>query len=189
MDKEETLTPEAFASLLGWLGSDERASAAKYENIRARLITVFVGRGCYEAELLADRTIDRVVEKLPKLNGTYQGDPALYFYGVAKNIYFEWQRERLKTVSMLGEPRSRVVVAADEKKETKKTCLSECLGSLPKSQYALILDYYSGEKKKKVKCRNAIANRLGITAAALQMRIYRLRLSLLKCVKECSAKK
>jgi len=43
--------------LLGWLSTNEASAAEKYEKIRARLIRLFVGRGCYEAEMLADQTI------------------------------------------------------------------------------------------------------------------------------------
>lgn len=184
MDKRKALTPETFATLLGWLGSDDEAAAAKYENIRQGLIRMFTGRGCHEAELLADRTIDRVAEKLAELVETYEGDPALYFYGVAKHIFHERLRGP-KEVDRLNESTALAAAADENRKNIEKTCLRDCLRSLSESDHNLIVDYYRGEGQKKIKLRNALAKRLGITANALQIRAHRLRIRLSKCVKVC----
>lgn len=187
MDNKETLTQEAFASLLGWLGSDELAAARKYESIRSGLIRVFAGRGCPEADRLADRTIDRVTRKLPELNGTYTGDPALYFYGVAKNIFFEWQREP-RELGGLGEP-GIVPAGTDARRQAERDCLRECLDLLSESDQDLITDYYHHDKRKKIERRRELAERLGISAHALQMRVHRLRKDLSKCIRRCADEK
>lgn len=187
MNNEESLAQEAFASLLDWLGSDELAAARKYESIRSGLIRVFAGRGCPEAERLADRTIDRVAGKLTELNGTYKGDPALYFYGVAKNIFFEWQREP-KEVGGLGEP-GIVPAGTDARRQTERDCLRECLNSLSESDQDLIADYYHHDKRKRIECRRELAERLRISAHALQMRVHRLRKDLSKCIRRCADEK
>lgn len=187
MNNEETLTQEAFASLLSWLGTDELAAARKYEDIRRNLIRVFVGRGCPEAERLADRTIDRVTGKLPELNRTYQGDPALYFYGVAKNIFFEWQREP-REVGELGEPGDRQA-DTDLRRQAERACLRECLNALAETDQDLISEYYHHDKQMKIERRRELAARLRISAHALQMRVHRLRRDLSKCIRKCADKK
>jgi hypothetical protein len=58
------------------------------------LIKIFVCRGCANAEELADETINRVVSKVQEIITNWQGDPALYFYKVAQNIYREWWRTK-----------------------------------------------------------------------------------------------
>lgn len=88
--KENTITQESFDTLLGWLDHNREIAGQKYEKIRQRLIRIFAGRGCFEAEELADETINRVTLKLPQFVETYIGEPALYFYGVADKIHHEW---------------------------------------------------------------------------------------------------
>ena len=67
MRKDWFLSQEAFDALLKWLDSDREQAAMKYEEIRKRLIKIFTGRDCVEAEDLADETINRVVSKLDEL--------------------------------------------------------------------------------------------------------------------------
>jgi len=96
MSKEIVITQEGFNTLLSWLDRNRETAGQKYEKIRRRLIRIFYGRGCFEAEELADETINRVIRKLPQLLDDYAGEPALYFYGVANNIYQEWLRKQKK---------------------------------------------------------------------------------------------
>src|ERR1051325_2008130 len=83
----------AFDRFLGWLGPDPETAGQKYEVIRGRLITMFRARRCVFAEDLADATFERVARKLTQFTIEYTGDPARYFYGVAKKIYLEYQHE------------------------------------------------------------------------------------------------
>ena len=63
MKTEWILTKESFDTLLAWLDANPDAAARKYEQIRTRLIKIFVCRGCLESEDLADETIDRVARR------------------------------------------------------------------------------------------------------------------------------
>src|SRR4026207_1319031 len=92
MSIQHSITPENFRLLLSWLNSNEDLAAAEYERIRRRLIRIFVCRGCFEAETLADETIDRVALKTREITNGYVGNPANYFYGVANKIHLEWLR-------------------------------------------------------------------------------------------------
>ena len=81
--KEWDLTQENFDQLLAWLDPNREQAGRRYEDIRRKLVKIFVSRGCIIAEELADETINRVAMKVHEIVDTYTGDPALYFYGVA----------------------------------------------------------------------------------------------------------
>jgi hypothetical protein len=89
MPTEDTPSAASFAKLLAWLGSDPNQAAARYEEIRRKLIRFFACRGCAEPEELADTAIDRVNRALDRPSFQYVGDPVFYVYGVAKNVRFE----------------------------------------------------------------------------------------------------
>jgi hypothetical protein len=71
MPDNQSVTHESFQMLLGWLDANVESAGEKYEKIRGRLIRLFVRRGCHEAELLADRTIDRVISKVALIRDSY----------------------------------------------------------------------------------------------------------------------
>lgn len=187
MAHEGTITQEGFSLLLKWLDPDEESAARKYEIVRGRLVRMFVARGCYEAELLADRTIDRVAQKIPELNGTYVGEPAAYFYGVAKNIHLEWLRQQKRAREATAPPETGADADEAEQREAEYKCLETCLSMLSANMREMIVDYYRGEKGVKIERRREMAQRLGITTGALQIRASRVRARLHDCVRDCLA--
>ena len=186
MAEERTINEEHFRVLMRWLDPDDPDSAArKYENIRSRLIRVYSARGCFEAETIADLTIDRVTLKAADLNGNYVGDPALYFYGVANNVFLEWLREQKKS------RRHRIpddTKADPDEREAEYNCLENCLGKLPVDARRMIVEYYRGEKRIRIEHRRKLADELGISPGALQIKASRIRARLAACVRECVAK-
>lgn len=176
---------ENFELMLDWLDADREKAARKYERIRTRLIKIFVCRGAVEAEDLADETIDRVMSKIKDLRETYVGNnPALYFYGVAKNVYYEW--ERLKRKKAAGLELIKAAASAPEETEiTKKACFEKCLQKLEPEQRLIIRAYYGDEAAAKRKLRNDLAEKLDISVEALRVRIHRLKSVLQDCVKRC----
>src|SRR6185295_11350375 len=88
------LNQESFEALLRWLHSDREQAGKRYEQIRGRLIKIFGSRGCAEPDVLADEAINRVAKRVEEISQTYEGDPALYFYGVANKIYMEQLRKQ-----------------------------------------------------------------------------------------------
>jgi len=87
MSKRQSPTREAFDKLLAWLDPDRDQAVELYERIYFRVVRILAAKGCFEAEELADQTVNIVASKIDELTKTYQGDPALYFYGVAKKIH------------------------------------------------------------------------------------------------------
>lgn len=189
MKKEWVLTEDAFESLLAWLDNDRERAGSKYETIRLRLIKIFTCRGCFEAEELADETINRVVGKVDEIANTYQGDPALYFYGVSHNIHLEYLRKLKLRVSETSPestytaPRPGVDLVEDIEPEFE--CLEHCLDDLPSDSRKLVLEYYQHEKHAKIDHRRRLADELGIAANALRIRAHRMRRALRDCVQNC----
>ena len=186
MAKENIITKENFDVLLSWLDRNREIAAQKYEKIRQRLIRVFIGRGCFEAEELADETFNRVTQKLPELVESYTGEPTLYFYGVADKIHLEWLRQR-KKIKQLHLPQT------DDRDKTaleiEYECLETCLEKLPADQHRLIVGYYKEVKGAKIENRRKLADFFGMTANALQVKTLRIRARLKECVRNCIAQK
>ena len=163
----------AFDRFLCWLGPDPETAGQKYESIRGRLITMFRARRCVFAEELADATFERVMRKLNGLTTEFTGDPARYFYGVAKKIYLEYQRE-VTTVHRRSEF-SLPTKTVDPDLEDLLEKLDEALAMLQGSDRDLILSYYAGSGKSKINHRRALAEQFGLGPNALRLRVFRIR--------------
>jgi RNA polymerase sigma factor (sigma-70 family) len=186
MRSDRTITQEHFDSLLSWLDADRDHAGTKYEQLRRSLIMIFTWRGLSDAEDLADETINRVALRVQELAPHYRGDPAQYFYGVAKNLIHEsWrkQRQQLPISDQLNliapEPEQ------DDKSEKRHDCLERCLRELSAANRELLLSYYSEVKTVKVDHRREIATQLNIEPNTLRVRMYRIRSALEKCIVDC----
>lgn len=180
--KKWELNQESFESLLRWLHSDREQAGRRYEDIRARLIKIFGSRGCSEPDILADETINRVAKRVEEISKTFEGDPALYFYGVANKIYMEQLRKQ--------KPIERLPLVPDlDDYEEEYVCLEGCIGYLPARSRDLVLQYYEHEQQDKIAQHQRLAERLGIGLNALRIRAHRARLVLRKCIVNCLKKK
>ena len=173
MEQERELTPEAFELLLKWLDPDRGKAGEQYEAIRRRLITFFSGRGCWEADLLTDRTIAVVASKVPQLMGRYEGKPVYYFIGVARKIYQVWLRNRQRT------HRPPPPLAGWTEQDYK--CLERCMGELAPGACQMFEEYYCGQESD----RTGLAARGGMSLNALRIRVHRIRATLKVCVRDC----
>jgi DNA-directed RNA polymerase specialized sigma24 family protein len=182
MKKEWSLTQEDFDALLGWLNPNREQAGLLYENIRRRLVTILTCRGCHEPEDLADEVINRVVKRLKDIESVFQGDPSLYFYGVANKVYLEYLRK--KPVPLPPTPPSPV----SDNVEPEYECLDRCIERLTLENRVLVLEYYQEEKRSKIDHRKRLAEKLGIALNALRIRAHRIRLTLQQCVQDCLEK-
>lgn len=180
MNKNWVLTQDLFEELLDWLDPDREVGGQKYEHIRRALIKIFISNGGNSPEDLADEAINRVASKLEQIRATYQGDPALYFYGVAKKLVYE-DRRRPRV------PQPPPAWESDDV-EPEYECLEECLQELTAQNRELVLQYYQEEKKAKIDNRRRLAEKLGIALNALRIRAHRIRTSLELCVRTCVVK-
>ena len=169
---------DAFNRLLAWLGPGPEEAGKKYEEIRRRLIKIFTCRCCDSPEDLADETINRVAGKVHEIAGNYVGEPALFFYGVAKMVYLEHLRKKAHPV-----PPPAVELSKD--KEQRYQCLEHCMQSLASGTHDLVLNYFREEKRAKIDRRKELARELGMTLNGLRIRVHRIITSLQGCVLEC----
>lgn len=181
MNKNWVLSQEAFDALLDWLDSDREQAGIKYEEIRKRLIKIFTGRGCVDAEDLADETINRVTKRLSEIREEFKGDPARYFFGVANMVYKEYMRRKPPQTSPFPPTDSHQA-------EIEFRCLEHCIERLSEDNRYLLLTYYGVEGGSKVDERRKLADELEIAPNALRIRAYRIRLGLQECVEKCIAR-
>ena len=172
------LKQEPLDRLLQWLHPEREEAGRAYEQIRRKLIKIFASRRCECPEELADETIDRVIGKVDQVVRGYQGDPSLYFYGVARNVYREYRKiKRLPPQSPLPN--------ATETIRPEFDCLDECMERLfPKSR-DLLIEYYQDKGKARITHRKAIAGRLGLELNALRIRVHRIRSIVSECTIDC----
>ena len=178
MNKNWVLSQQAFDALLEWLDSDREQAAIKYEQIRSRLIKIFTGRGCADAEDLADETINRVTSKLDQIKTEFKGDRTRYFFGVANKVYMEYLRRKSPQPPPSPPPDSNQA-------ELEYRCLEQCIDQLSEKDRYLLLKYYGAEGREKVEHRKRLAEELGIAPNALRIRAYRIRLDVQECIDKC----
>jgi RNA polymerase sigma factor (sigma-70 family) len=166
-------------------------AAKKYREIYAGLVKLFCWRGYYDAEELADEVIDRVIVKAQGLAETYVGDPASYFFGVAKNVVRE--RDRRQPQQLLDQNLQAIDEPVEDNEPSEgllmRECLNKCLRTLDGSDRELVLLYYQETKQPKIAFRKALAEQLRIETNALRVRVYRARARLKLCVEECVKKR
>src|SRR5690242_3678024 len=165
MTQERDLSQAEFDGLLDWLDLERERAAAKYEVIRRGLIELFDSRGCSDAEHLADKTINTVARKVAQIAPTYSGQPAHYFYGVAKNVLHEYFRDKTLPLS----ESSAAVLCDSEDREQLFGCLDRCLDKLSTADRDLILTYYQALKREKIDTRQRLKTTLSLTSNALRV--------------------
>jgi DNA-directed RNA polymerase specialized sigma24 family protein len=180
------LNPAAFDRLLAFLDGDRDRAAAKYEDIRHRLLKLFEWRECADPAGLADETIDRVARRLGDGVTIASTDPYAYFHGVATNVVREqWRAPAAEPLDpgKIGTPTNEPPAEERHVRERRLTCLERCLDDLPAGQRTILVDYHTGERH--IERRQQIAARLGIPMNALRIRVHRIRTSVEQCVNGC----
>jgi DNA-directed RNA polymerase specialized sigma24 family protein len=193
MVKQRVLTTEAFERLLAWLDADRGRAGEKYRHIHRTLIQIFVWNGCMDAEAWADEVVDRVVEKLPELAAGYKGDPAPYFYGVAKRAVNECRREQSARELLPATLASPAPDVGDEEEEKTPSpldeCTAECMASLKRTERKLLLRYFRWRGQKKIDAHRDLAEELGLRPGALRVKVHRARARLDECILDCMRRK
>lgn len=181
MQSKHELTEAELLQLLSWLDPDPERAGAKYELIRRGLVRIFTGRGCFEADELADETINRVARKAGALIKEYSGDPAHYFFGVAKKVHLEYLRKRPQLTVL--NVHTLELPAPEPSDELKFQCLERCMNQLPATEREIAWNYY--EPGAGVTGRAALAKRLGLKLSTLRVKVFRIVAALEECMNKC----
>jgi DNA-directed RNA polymerase specialized sigma24 family protein len=179
MSFRRELDRNEFNELLSWLDPNPEEAARKYETIRAGLVKILLYSTGAEAEVLADEVIDRVASKVRGMRDSYTGDPARYFYGVAKHVAHEHKRKAQKLTPLIDE--LHTIPAAEPPDELAEQCLERCMQKLSPDDQALIRCYYEADTAE----RKRLAQSLGITILNSRVKVFRKMLRLKDCVNRC----
>ena len=178
------LTPEALGSLLDFLDPDPESAGRRYQEIRVRLARIFEWRGCAYPEELVDETMNRVAHKLHAGVVVEADDPFHYFCGVAFMVFKEVLRAERRERAALAEIR-HLPPPLPEDEDDRMECLRRCIDELSQAERDLILRYYTGEGRTRIRCRQRLAADLDKPMNALRIQAFRLRGRLEECVRSC----
>ena len=182
-------TPEhaALKRLLQYLDPDAEEAGRKFEELRRGLVRFFDWRGVHVPEECADICLDRLAKRI--LDGEQVVSVPAFTFGIARLVLLEHGRRKdVRTLSLDDAPDT--ALAVDPPRSAPWIdCMEAGLATLPGDARALIVRYYTGERREKIDDRAALARELGITVPALRNRAQRLRDRLERVVSECVAKK
>jgi len=187
MVRDSAIPPESFDEILAWFNDDRDIAADLYVQLRDDLTKVFTWNRCSDPEGLTDETFDRVARKVHELRKTFEGDPRLFFYGVARNLIRENPKKIRTQVSLENTdlPANPISEVETENANLLEECLHICLEKLSSDKRELILNYYAKEKQAKIRHRTEMAQRLGTSVETLRVRVYRIRGKLEQCIERC----
>lgn len=186
MARDPAIPPTSFDEILEWLDPDRDVAANIYVQLRNDLTKIFAWNRCADPDGLTDEAFDRVARKVHEVRQNYQGDPRLFFYGVARNLVKESPKRAKKQVSLEDTDLSAPEAAPeDESAVRREECLNSCLQLLSAEKRDLILRYYAKEKQAKIDHRTELARQLGISVETLRVRVYRIRGAIETCIERC----
>lgn len=172
-------------------GADrDREAEARYVEITRKLVFFFTGRACGDAEDLALETILRVARKCRQIGTDYE-DRTGYFYGVARNVLHEWQRDSRREATKRESLRQDIDLPfvpdphSWTEKEAVHACLDQCVTELPPHTRQLIQSYYGADKAAKIDSHRKLAEGLGKSVNAVRIEVHRIRKTLRACVFAC----
>lgn len=184
--KKWQLTETGFNSLLVALSGDRELAGQKYLLLKRNLERFFETRGFRAIEDAADEVFNRLARKIELQEIE---NPESYALGIARMVALELRKSpQYKTSNELPEIRVMPIDAEAMEKDGRFQCLEECLMTLSADNRRLIVGYYQGEKREKIKNRNRLAESLGIANNALRNRAVRLRDKLENCIRSCLQK-
>jgi RNA polymerase sigma factor (sigma-70 family) len=187
MPRNSDFPPERFDDLLAWLDPDREVASSLYLDLRQSLLRIFAWNQCADPDGMTDEVFDRVTRQVHLLKDTFEGNPKLFFYGVARNLIKEYRKKvnayvPIDGIDLAGDPPQEL---EEETSHMREECLSRCLRKLPEEKRDLILTYYAKEKQAKIIHRAEMARELGISIQALRVRMRRTRGSLEECIALC----
>ena len=194
------------------LNTNTKLAEDKYNQIRQQLVRFFITKNLLNPEDCADKTIERISEKLQTKDGEiliefnkkfkklnrdkFEG----VFFGVARLVALEVLREDSKTESKdfekdfkppFHDPLEELKIKEAELNSKERTkCKKECLDKLSIPNRKLIIEYYKiGMKAKSVedqkRKREKLAKKQEITLINLRRKINYIKEKLNSCEKNC----
>jgi DNA-directed RNA polymerase specialized sigma24 family protein len=172
------MTEQGLLKLLASFSEDPDRGAELYVHVQRKLVRYFRLNGCVDEEKLADEVLDRFARRL--CEGERVERPISYVLGIARRVLLE-----TKPLRIAGIPEIERVSAPGVADNEGIGCLERCLDELPPESRALLLEYYSAEAVERIRLRQRMADRMGLSLNALRNRALRLRRNLEVCIENC----
>ncbi|HEX8197785.1 MAG TPA: hypothetical protein VF571_16455, partial [Pyrinomonadaceae bacterium] len=118
----------------------------------------------------------------------YEGDPALYFYGIARKVSLEAHRKKPEVPATQNPFYLPVFDEDSEENYQRRNCLNRCLVELPNDDRSIVVQYYASEERTNIDHRHQLALECRLTLNTLRVRAHRIRQRLQKCVEACLEK-
>jgi DNA-directed RNA polymerase specialized sigma24 family protein len=172
------LSADAFTGLLAALHPDRDQAALRYEELRTRLVRVFLWEHAIDPESLADDALTRLARRLAE-GEQIENIPA-FLNGIARNLLKEEanRRHRIEPLTDLPAP------AANHELERQHAALEACLATWEPDKRQILIAYYQGDQSARIQGRQRLAAQLGLELNALRNRALRLRDRLEACVRK-----
>lgn len=181
---------EDFDKLLDWLAHNRDEAGVRFEQIRQGLTRYFRLKGCHDPELLADESMNRVINRIDTLDLMTGTRPTSIFYGFASKVFLEYLRTEKKRLVQLSDSLEHVFTGPGQFIQNPAIdCLRECMKDLSILDGKLIVDYYSEEKQAKFEARRRMAMEKEMAMGALHSKIHRIKGILRPCVEKCLGEK
>ncbi|MEM6732958.1 MAG: hypothetical protein AAF658_15485, partial [Myxococcota bacterium] len=160
-------------------GSTKDEQARAYETLRERLRVFFRSRASASADRLADEVLSRLAQKLAG-GAEVQRSVSALALGMARMVWLENRRQDIReTRAAMHAPEPMPV---DPQLERRLAAMESCLERLPLRDREDLIEYHRHRGRTKTESRKEIAERDGVTANALRLRMMRLRRRLAECV-------
>ena len=173
-----------MAALLNALCPDDPDEAGRrYVRLHGKLAGYFRLKGTYDPVSDADDTLDRAGKKI--VEGHNIPDPQKFCIGIAKNIVFERLRERKREENAFQKFIDNNQDNSTEVLVHKITKLIKpCFEKLPEEDRDVLTSYCKIPPGiDRAEHRRQLAESLGLSIAALRIRVTRIRDKLEDCVK------
>lgn len=178
MSPQWALSADSFARLLAALHPDRDQAALRYEELRVRLVRVFVWERAVDPETLADEALTRLARRLDE-GDVIQNIPA-FLNGIARNLLKEEASRRHRLEPLIDVP----APPSNHELELHHTALEACLATWEPDKRQLLLAYYQGDQSARIQNRQRLAMQLGLEMNALRNRALRLRDRLEACIRK-----
>lgn len=172
------MTENGLSKLLALLSDDSERAAELYLNLQGKLIRYFGWNQCPTPEELADQVLDRVARRVSE--GVQIDNPIAYVLGVARRVLLE-SKPRVVLLPLEGD----FAAGTETQEAADLDCLDHCLGEFAPESRSILLEYYSANDRERIRVRQSMADRMGLSVNALRNRCLRLRRQLEECLTRC----
>lgn len=144
MSPSWALNADAFTGLYAALHPDRDQGALGYEELRTRLVRVFVWEHAIDPEALADDALPRLARR--RAEGEQVQNIPAFLDGIARNLLKEEanRRHRIEPLTDLPAP------AANHELKRQHAALETCLGTWEPDKRQLLLANYQGDQSARI---------------------------------------